>query len=111
MVAGVASDEQDVDRPVASAILIHHRIDRRTERRDAATLQAPGFKDRGEMTDENVISRQVGIARRRRAPAYGFLYAPRQFTHEAIAVADRIKIIQDIGAMMFNLRDKDVFQR
>src|SRR5579863_2108897 len=111
MVAGVTSDEEHVDGPVALAILLHHRIDRGEKKRDAAPLLGPILEDRWKITHQNVIGRKIGIPRWCRAPAHRLLHTPRHLSHEVVAVTDRIEIVKDLGTMMLDLSEENVLQR
>lgn len=112
VVAAIASNEQDIDRPVAIvSISIHLRIVPRSEVFCAPPSISIALQNSRKIADEEIISSEIRIAGWRCSPSDRPLYSPRQLLDEVIAVADRIKIVEDLRAVVLDLTEQHLLRR
>src|SRR5262249_51753335 len=106
-----SANEKNVDRSIFVPILVHHRVDRREEQLRTTTRAAPRLQDRGKISKDCVIGGEVRATRRGCAPAERVANATRQLEDKRTPEAYGIEVVKNLGPMVFDLGEQDVFKR
>jgi hypothetical protein len=110
--ARITTDEQNIYWAIlASGVWRELGVIRRKEIFRPASLLANRFQDGGKITNNQIIIGEGTFSQRRGMPGDDCLHATRQSFDELFPPTGRIKIVEYIRAVFFNLRLQDFIER